>query len=66
MNFVLLFRLLAVALGAVAVYFLWSGDTDKVFVSGVLAAVSFLLSIRFQIKERMKVGEARSDEDILH
>lgn len=65
MNFVLLFQLLAVALGAAAVFFYWRGDSETMFVTGVLGAVSFLLSIRFQIKTRMKQREAEKHKDIL-
>jgi hypothetical protein len=48
-----IFQILAVALAGVAAYFLWQGDTDKLFVAAVLGACSFFLSIRFQFKERM-------------
>lgn len=58
-----LFQLIAMILAGFAAYFLWKGDTDGVFISVVLAAVSFLLSIRFQIKERMKEREADNAPD---
>ncbi len=58
-----LFQLIAVILAGFAANFLWKGDIDGVFISIVLAAVSFLLSIRFQIKERMKEREADNAHD---
>ena len=65
MRFELLFQLLAVALAAAAGYFYWQGNTDGTFVSIVLAAVSYLLSLRFQIKARMKerVAQEQAPED---
>ena len=49
-----IFQIVAVILAGIAVYFFWRGDnSDGAFVSGVLAAASFFLSIRFQAKERM-------------
>lgn len=49
-----IFQIVAVILAGIAAYFLWRGNnSDGAFVSGVLAAVSFFLSMRFQIKERM-------------
>jgi hypothetical protein len=53
MNFERLFQILAVLLIAVAAYFLWQRNNDAMFVSAVLGAVCFFLSIRFQVKERM-------------
>ncbi|MCA1623290.1 MAG: hypothetical protein LC768_05110 [Acidobacteria bacterium] len=48
------FQILAVILIGVAAYFLWRENNDGVFVSAVLGAVCFFLSVRFQIKERLK------------
>ena len=59
------FQILAAALIGFAAYFLWKGDTDGVFISLVLSAVSFLLSLRFQIKARIKEREAGKDQDIV-
>lgn len=64
------FQILAVILFGVAVFFLWKGEADAVFVSAVLSAVALLMSIRFQVKARIKQraseeGEAESGEDIL-
>jgi TRAP-type uncharacterized transport system fused permease subunit len=36
---------------------LYQGNTDGVFVTAVLGAVSFFLSVRFQVKERLKKKE---------
>ena len=61
-----IFQILAVILIGVAAYFLWKGNTEGVFVSAVLGAVAFLLSVRFQVKERLKQKEAeesQADED---
>jgi hypothetical protein len=49
-----LFQILAVILAGIAAYFLWADDIDSVFVAGVLSIVSYLLSMRFQIKERLR------------
>ena len=60
------FQITAVILIGVAAYFLWRGDTDGTFVSAVFGAVAFLLSIRFQAKERLKqreIDEMRVEED---
>ncbi len=51
------FQILAVILIGVAAFFLWRGNTDAVFISAVLGAVSFFLSVRFQVKERLKKKE---------
>ena len=49
-----IFQIIAVILAGIAAYFLWQGNADGAFVSGVLGAVSFFLSVRFQVKDRMK------------
>ena len=51
------FQILAVILIGVAAFFLWRGNTDGVFISAVLGAVSFFLSVRFQVKERLEKRE---------
>ena len=63
MNYERLFQGLAVVLGAAAGFFLYRGQMEAAFVSGVLGAVSFLLSIRFQIKERINERDALEYED---
>lgn len=56
-----LFQILAVVLAGIAAYFLWTGNGDGAFVSAVLGAVSFFLSIRFQVKERNQNREREED-----
>ena len=46
------FQIAAVVLAVAAAYFLWQRNGDAAFVSAVLGAVAFFLSIRFQVKER--------------
>ena len=61
-----IFQITAVILIGVAAYFLWRGNTDGTFVSAVFGAVAFLLSVRFQAKERLKqreIEEAHERED---
>ena len=57
-----IFQITAVILIGVAAYFLWRGNTDGVFVSAVLGAVAFFLSVRFQVKERLKQRENETAE----
>lgn len=52
-----IFQIVAVILAGIAAYFLWQGNGDGAFVSAVLGAVSFFLSVRFQVKERNKQRE---------
>ena len=62
MKLELLFQILAVILIGVAAIFLWLGNWDGVFVSAVLGSVSFFVSYRFQVKERMdkRASEVKS------
>jgi hypothetical protein len=46
------FQIAAVILAGIAAYFLWQDNGDGAFVSAVLGAVSFFLSIRVQVKAR--------------
>jgi len=48
------FQILAVILIGVAAFFLWKGNSDAGFVAAVLACVSFLISTRFPVKERVE------------
>ncbi len=57
------FQILAVILIGVAAFFLWRGNTDGAFISAVLGAVSFFLSIRFQVKERLKKREIEATDE---
>jgi hypothetical protein len=52
-----LFQILAVILAGIAAFFWWKGSNDALFVAAVLGAVCFFLSIRFQVKERLKQRE---------
>jgi hypothetical protein len=47
------FQIMAVILIGVAAFFLWKGNNDGLFVSAVLGAVCFFLSIRFEVKGRV-------------
>ena len=61
-----IFQIVAVILIGVAAYFLWRENTDGVFVSAVLGAVAFFLSVRFQVKERLKqkeIADSQGHED---
>lgn len=51
------FQILAVILAGIAAYFLWQKNADGAFVAAVLGAVSFFLSVRFQVKARLKQRE---------
>lgn len=53
----LAFKIISLALAALAAYFFWYGNTDGVYVSAVLAAVAFFLSIRFEVKGRNRQRE---------
>lgn len=63
MNLERIFQILAVILIGVAAFFLWNGNKDGVFITAVLGAVSFFLSVRFQVKERLKQRENESAEE---
>lgn len=58
----LVFKILAVILVGIAAYFLWQGNGDRAFVSAVLGAVSFFLSIRFEIKKRLSQKEIEESQ----
>ena len=59
-------QFLAAILVCIAAYFLWVENKDGVFVSLVLAACSFFMSVRFQAKARLDQQAAESREDILN
>ena len=48
-----MFQILAVALAIAAAFFIWRGELDTAFVTGVLAVCAFFLSIRFAFKIRV-------------
>lgn len=56
-----IFQLAAVIFGGITAYFIWDGNSDGVFVSAVLAAAAFFLSLRFQIKARNVLRENGAD-----
>ena len=58
-----IFQVLAVVLLGVAAFSLYRQDTDLAFETGVLAACSFFLSYRFQIKDRISEREVLEYED---
>ena len=60
-----IFQILAVIFVGIAAFFLWMENKDGVFVAIVLAACSFLISIRFQAKARLASNEVESTKDIL-
>ena len=47
------FQIAAFILAGIAVYFLWAGNKDAVFVSFVLSACCIFMCIRFQAKARL-------------
>lgn len=53
-----IFQITAVIFSGAAGYFLWSGNEDGMFVTAVLGAVAFFLSIRFQVKGRLTARES--------
>ncbi len=63
MNLERVFQILAVILIGVAAFFLWNGNKDGVFITAVVAAVSFFLSVRFQVKERLKQRESEPADE---
>ena len=56
-------QILAAAFLIAAAYLLWRGVTDWSFVCGVLAACSFFVSMRFQIKARIPERAGAQTED---
>jgi len=58
-----IFQILAAILAGIAAFFLWKGDSDGAFVSAVLGAVCFFLSIRFQVKERNRQRELEAESN---
>jgi hypothetical protein len=57
----LVFRILAVILIGIAAYFLWRGNGDAAFIAGVFGAVSFFLTIRFQVRGRLTEREIENE-----
>jgi hypothetical protein len=62
-----IFQGLTVALACVAVYFLWRGNSDAVFAAAVLGACCFFISVRFQVRDRIRKRSAdapAADDDM--
>lgn len=57
-----IFQILAVALIGAAAYLFWTGSKDNGFVVLVLGCCAFFLSIRFQLKGRMRERERQDAE----
>jgi hypothetical protein len=45
-------KILSFVFIAIAFFFVWRGDVDAVFVSGVIGACCFFLSMRYEIQAR--------------
>lgn len=58
-----LFQILAVILIGVAVFFVWTGNIDGVFIAAVAGAVCFFLSVRFQVGARVKERKAEEAQE---
>ena len=56
------FQITAVILIGIAAFFWWRGNADGLFIAAVFGAVSFFLSVRFQVKGRLKEREAEREE----
>ena len=61
-----IFQAFAGLLALGAGYFLWTDNRDALFVSAVLGAVAFFLSIRFQVKERNRRRAVEDDATEQH
>jgi uncharacterized membrane protein YdjX (TVP38/TMEM64 family) len=57
-----IFQITAVILIGVAAFFLWKGNNDAMFISAVVGAVCFFLSVRFQVRERMQDREKEAQK----
>ncbi len=58
-----IFQIAAAVIALVAVYFLWSGNTERAFVAGVVGAVCFFLSVRFAVKQRLADRAAAAEKE---
>ena len=52
---------MAVIFAGIAAHFLWQGNGDGAFISVVVGAVSFFLSVRFEVKDRVSQRDAERD-----
>ncbi len=62
MNWERTFQFLAVAFAGIAAVFYWRGDFDAMFVTAVVGAAAFFLSIRMQVKTRIDERRAKETE----
>jgi len=51
-------KILSFVFIAIAFFFVWRGDVDAVFVSGVIGACCFFLSMRYEIQARRERRDA--------
>jgi hypothetical protein len=59
------FQILAVGLIAAAAFFLWRGEMDTAFVTGVLGICSFFLAVRFTFRQRVtERAEANLSDEV--
>ena len=59
----LIFQVLAVILGGIAAYFLWSDNFDWAFAFVVFAICSYFIGMRFQIKARLEERKAAETQE---
>jgi hypothetical protein len=55
------FQALAVILAGVAAFFWWQSNSEWAFAAAVCAAASYFLSMRFQMKARIKKAYAERE-----
>ncbi len=58
-----LFKILSAILIGVALFFLWNGNYEGVFVLSALSSASYFLSYRYQVKERLDTLETEQIEN---
>ena len=58
-----IFQILAAILAGVALFFWWRDNTDWAFASGVCAAASYFLAMRFQMKARVNAADAEKERE---
>lgn len=57
------FQILAIVMAAAAGVLFWLGNSDGLFITAVLGAVCFFISIRFQVKGRNSRRAAEAEEN---
>lgn len=58
-----IFQILAAILAGAAVFFWWRDNPDWAFASGVFAAASYFLGLRFQMKARVAAVDAEKERE---